>query len=353
MCLIAGMAANLRQASGQAVNLQPSTAGQANPAWAHATFRDPRTGHFYRLVPKQVQQVVPQWVAETRRVPQTQYVPATQYQLQARWVGRWNPFAQPSLRYEYVPITYWQTKQTEIDVPIRYAKYVVQDQVVLVPEAVLPGQPLAAGTMANVPATQSVQNPPVPTMTGIEGGPRINPSQMAANQAQSLRQSPLVPMHGFAATGYYPATAPNNQAYAPVPLGSVASRPILDLGRWFPGAPKPSVQRPPQVPTIANAPAWNPNGPLFQQPLLAGRDRGSIWGTAWIGPAGQGIAPYGPGPLPPPHWQGTVAWNQAPPAWNPGPFRWPPAGPNSQTAAIPHRFGREFSQTGMPVTELR
>jgi hypothetical protein len=63
----------------------------------------------------------------------TYRVPVTQYQLEPRWRGRFNPFAQPYLIYRNVPRLRWETRTEVVKVPITTRQLVPVTTTVRVP----------------------------------------------------------------------------------------------------------------------------------------------------------------------------------------------------------------------------
>ena len=123
------------QVPGTTASTQASTAPSAATATASppTIYRDPYTGQLYQQELQTVEQpvttwqrklvdrtvVTPQTVIENQQVPQTYYVAKTEYVLQTKLKGWWNPFAQPTYAYEYVPVTRWvpQTQMVTRQVP--------------------------------------------------------------------------------------------------------------------------------------------------------------------------------------------------------------------------------------------
>jgi hypothetical protein len=72
-------------------------------------------------------------ISETRPSYRTYNTPVTEYQLRSYWVGRWNPFVQPSVGYRYVPCTRWETHTQVVDVPVLRSEWVADTRTVKVP----------------------------------------------------------------------------------------------------------------------------------------------------------------------------------------------------------------------------
>jgi hypothetical protein len=52
---------------------------------------------------------------------QTVHLPVTEYRLEAKWVGRWNPFVEPHLVSQWKPRTRWETRVESTDT-VRYQR---------------------------------------------------------------------------------------------------------------------------------------------------------------------------------------------------------------------------------------
>jgi hypothetical protein len=112
--------------------------------------RDPTTGRLYyqQLVPvtvpevrwenKQITTTVhrPQWVSEVVNNQQTVMTPQTQTVMQPYWIGRWNPFQQPTMAYRYVPQTTWVPTQVSQPQMITRQKWVPQQETITVAQPV-------------------------------------------------------------------------------------------------------------------------------------------------------------------------------------------------------------------------
>ncbi|MGN6546655.1 MAG: hypothetical protein ACTHK7_16490 [Aureliella sp.] len=222
----------------------PAAGGAGAPAQA-TIFQDWRTGKLYKQEVQAVEQpvtrwerklvdrtvVVPQTVIENRQVPQTIYVPKTEYVMQQRLKGWWNPFAQPTYVYEYVPVTRWvpQTQMITQQVP----------------------------TVKSVPRTEKVVvDEPVQTTERVEKLVISEVSPAASGTAASLASSAGAP----SSSGW---TSANNAALA----GLQSATPQYTVGV----APQPSMQT---QPLLARIPI------LSQQRILPWQPGTLIAGTA-------------------------------------------------------------------------
>ena len=75
----------------------------------------------------------PQVSTQYQTLQQTHLTPVTQYQMVPRMVNRWNPFVEPSWRYEYVPVTRWEARPTTVQVPLAKTDWVEEKRTVQVP----------------------------------------------------------------------------------------------------------------------------------------------------------------------------------------------------------------------------
>ena len=71
--------------------------------------------------------------SELRDTIRKSWTPVTEYRCEARWVGRWNPFAVPYLAYRTVPRTSWEYRTEVTQVPVTYRRLVPETRTVQVP----------------------------------------------------------------------------------------------------------------------------------------------------------------------------------------------------------------------------
>ncbi len=214
-----------------------ATAPTASPTSAAppTVYRDPHTGQLYQQEFQTVDQpvttwqrryvdrtvVTPQTVIENQQVPQTTFVAKTEYVLQSKVKGLWNPFAQPTYAYEYVPVTRWvpQTQMVTRQVPT--VKMLASTEKVPVDEPVQTTQkvtqvvtrPLPASAATNTIAANQPSSPPPVYLNTYPAGPSqayFRPTTVA--QAPAWRPTP---------------TAYNTFGYANNAQPLVASVPIL------------------------------------------------------------------------------------------------------------------------------
>ena len=113
-----------------AVLLSAGTSLLLTSALAHSQtgyFTDPETGIVYRKISRTVEKPVvetkirqqseivyrPHTVTETKPENRTVLTPVVRYTWKPKLTGRWNPFRPPSIRYEQVPHTTWESR-TEV-----------------------------------------------------------------------------------------------------------------------------------------------------------------------------------------------------------------------------------------------
>ena len=233
----------------------------------------------YRTEMKEVKEtrVVQEWVTEQQPVAANQVTPVVQYEARPRWKGRFNPFVQPTLTYDYVPVTTYQNNPVASTVPVSIPKWVSKEVPVMVPQV--------------VPSPRSVQYRVIrPRMQSNGNGSyaaaipaRQNPSQMAANQAMTERNLPSV-----ATNPILPSTTPivptsvASYGYPPtVPLGSVGPQPLINPGNFLnggrlvnanwnrpwnaPATASPSINT---LPIANSQPLYQPARPMLANKLL-------------------------------------------------------------------------------------
>lgn len=212
-------------------------------------YRDPRTGQLYQQELQTVDQpvttwqrklvtqtvVTPQTVVENQQVSQTYYVAKTEYVLQTKLKGWWNPLAQPTYAYEYVPVTRWvpQTQMVTRQVPT--VKMLARTEQVAVDEPVQSTQKVTHVVMRPLPATAAAGNtagalPPGAVTTNAyahnqapayQSNAYPSPYQRPAYGAQPVAQPAAWTAPAYANNGYGNAYGRSNSQ----PL--VASVPVL------------------------------------------------------------------------------------------------------------------------------
>ena len=335
-------------------NGSPSTPaiGQANAAPSEeviAVYTDPRSGREIERVRvresvpqlgyqwKQAKEtrMVPQWVTETRKTTQYQQTPVQQYQLQTRWIGRFNPFVQPTMASQYVPVTAWQSTPVVVDTPIRYQKWTPQEQTVMVRELVDNPRVVVreferyrgSGNANPISGTPGLASNPI--------DPRRPLSQTSANEALAQRTAPAsnaLPAQGNFGLSPWTMDVRNNPqpvlAQSAVPLGSVGPAPLVNPGRWI-----ASVHAPNQ--------SWNGTRPLFQNTIFQASPSTNNFG-----------GPIIPNTINTTNQFASSSMNNSnlrPTTWNPYARQSLP-----QVASIPgSTIYRDPTQTGLRATEIR
>lgn len=184
-CLgISGQVGMAQSGSGGQQKLRDQAPANSQPeSWL---VRDPRTGRLYRQHwqtvstpttqwhPKAVKQTVyePQVVTTRIQAQQTVFVPQTRQVLHQRVVGRWNPFRQTAIQYQYRPVTSWVPQTQTVAVPVVSQRWATRE------ETSYQWEP----TTKMVPQRQLVS-------TEV---PRPGPSLLAASSAPALINIPIL-----------------------------------------------------------------------------------------------------------------------------------------------------------------
>lgn len=132
---------------------EPGTdaSGVASPQPAAGFFADPATGIVYRQVRRTVERPVleaelekreatvyrPEVVVEVR--PETRPVrePVVSYFWEPRVINRWNPFSKPTVRYEHVPKTRWESRDETVQHRETKTVWVPESRQIEVPKSTL------------------------------------------------------------------------------------------------------------------------------------------------------------------------------------------------------------------------
>ncbi|QDS92127.1 hypothetical protein FF011L_08630 [Roseimaritima multifibrata] len=233
---------------------------QASPVGGHSPtgfYVDPSTGNVYRKVQRTIERPVTQYRNETRErtiyrhqvstqmqsEKRTYYSPRVEYGMAPYWKNRWNPFVQPTLAYQYVPMTRWEARSETIHRPTTVTKLVPEKQVDTVPvqvtenkkEAVVhyelvhggPAASLADNTVIARLQSYQPQNQiaaasptlPAPTLPSTYS----TASGIVALQSPSERSGTQ--------TGMRPSVLQPSTLPPPMIPANVASNPILDMLR--------------------------------------------------------------------------------------------------------------------------
>ena len=228
-CACGGWMASIAIVSAQPADTAAVIPPQTNNASDQSSppptvFRDPRTGQLIQQEFKTVDQpvttwqrkfvdrtvVTPQTVIENQQVPQTYYVAKTEYVMQSKLKGWWNPFAQPTYAYEYVPVTRWvpQTQMVARQVPT--VKMLASTEKVAIDEPVQTMQKVTQVVTKPLPA-----NAPINNTAGVLPPGAVTTNAYAANGYAPNGYAP----NGYAANAYaanaYTANAYAQRAYQP------------------------------------------------------------------------------------------------------------------------------------------
>ncbi|MEC8554995.1 MAG: hypothetical protein VXZ82_08325 [Planctomycetota bacterium] len=200
---------------------------------------DPATGRRYRqqLVDVQVPttswqtKAVPQTFYEPQvstryvNVPRTVYVPHQTQVLQSRVVGLWNPFRQPRMAYEYVPVTQWVPRTQNQQVPLTSQNWVAIQRTVYVSEPVRKTKTQQQVVTTELPSVgaPSLTNPTL--MYAMQPTPRVRIPLLARQQVLPSALLPSRPP-----TIGYPApqsgASPTRLAAAPAQPLSAGLQPL-------------------------------------------------------------------------------------------------------------------------------
>ena len=242
--LLMGQSPETTQA--QATNAtSPAVGAQPSPM----IVRDPRTGQLFQQEFQTVDQpvttwqrklvdrtvVTPQTVVENQQVPQTSYVAKTEYVLQSKLKGWWNPFAQPTYAYEYVPVTRWvpQTQMVSRQVPT--VKMLAKTEQVPVDEPVQTMQKVTHVVMRPLPASGVGVGSSLPTGAVTTNAYANN--QVPAYQRPAANSTPV----GWpAATNVYANN--NGYGYSGAAANVVGNRPLVASVPLFGRQPSQSFQ---------------------------------------------------------------------------------------------------------------
>lgn len=116
-------------------------------AWAQQVVTDPQTGRQFQETRWTTQRPVSEtrieqrpYTVYTERLSteyhpsyRTVYTPVTEYSWEPYMANRWNPLAQPSVGYRYVPRTRWEMRTEESHIPVTRHDVVPETRVAQVP----------------------------------------------------------------------------------------------------------------------------------------------------------------------------------------------------------------------------
>ncbi len=230
--------------------MNASAAASAEPTTGF--FVDPATGIVYRQFRRSVERQVLETEVETREAtvyrpevvvevrPDTRTVrePVVSYIWEPRVINRWNPFAMPTVRYEHVPKTHWESRDETVQQRETRTTWVPENRQVEVPKSVLkirreelfeykavgrippePGHDAASLSQAVATRLKPIASPlgdprflPAPTLaqSGISGDQVAERSReqvgMRATELQPSRYNPLLPPPGFSGLARQPGS---------------------------------------------------------------------------------------------------------------------------------------------------
>ena len=153
---------------------------------------------------KEVTRYVEQHTTEMRQMQRPVYVPHVRYEWQARVRDRWNPFVQPSVAYELVPRTHWETRLETVKVPVVRRELVPEKRLVDVPRRTL-GFEEQQELVSRVPLPAASAAP-----AAIARGPQIFASPGPPQPSTAATAYPAPPPVGGVERydGPYPARRP-------------------------------------------------------------------------------------------------------------------------------------------------
>ncbi len=184
--------------------------------------RDPTTGRMFhqrfvqvavpstrwenKTITTTVQQ--PQWTSQT--VPETQvvYQPYTTMTLEPYWIGRWNPFRQPTLAYRYKPVTNWRPVTVTNQRVVMAQTFVPTQQTIQVPQPVTETRTVQQLVQTEIPQAPGT----MPTAISYAPRPRL---------AYSYAHRPLTyqPQMAYQPQWSQPAAPTNTIAANPIAQG--------------------------------------------------------------------------------------------------------------------------------------
>ncbi len=198
-------------------------AQNAAPNATPGIFTDPKTGITYRqevrtyqrpvvenkVETREVKSYQPELVTTTQTESRTYYTPSVHYAWQPKWHGWWNPFKQPTLAYHQVPVTTWQPRVENVQLPQTTTRWVEKTQQVQVPTTVTRWE--ETREVVNVPVTI-----PPNQFRAIQGTvpnfAPINPNQIATGREQYQRGMPATVL-GNSSNPAIIATSPRATIY--------------------------------------------------------------------------------------------------------------------------------------------
>lgn len=123
----------------------------ASPEPTAGFFVDPASGIVYRQVRRTVERPVlesevekreatvyrPEVVVDVRPETRTIREPVVSYIWEPRVVNRWNPLAKPTIRYEHIPKTHWESRDETFQHRETRTNWVAENRQIEVPKAVM------------------------------------------------------------------------------------------------------------------------------------------------------------------------------------------------------------------------
>ncbi len=114
-------------------------------------YTDPGTGVVYRKVQRSIERPVvetqmrtqestvyrPETVVTSRPETRTVYSPTVSYGWEPRLANRWNPFMQPTVVYQHVPRTHWETRSETVERQESRTNWVAETRKIDVPQQIV------------------------------------------------------------------------------------------------------------------------------------------------------------------------------------------------------------------------
>lgn len=219
-----------------------TTNGVASLEPAADFYVDPATGIVYRQVRRTVERQVletevekreatvyrPEVVVDVRPETRTIREPVVSYVWEPRVINRWNPLSKPTVRYEHVPKTHWESRDETVQHRETRTNWVAENRQVEVPKAVMkihreekleyeavgrmppePGYDTTALSQAVETRLRPIRSPlgnpqflPAPALAQSALGGQITERSreqvgMRATELQPTRFNPLISSPGF------------------------------------------------------------------------------------------------------------------------------------------------------------
>jgi len=230
----------------------------------------PVVNYSYQQVTERI--YMPKTVTENKTVTKTQYTPIYSYQPQLRNVPNSNPFASPKQVWQNVLVVQYQPSYVQVNEPVTYQKYELQDVPRNVPILLTQSEQRARFVDRPLVNTPNAANAMTMNPSNLVGG---NIVQQTAQTAQDNRNTSRVPTSpiGYPVSnpaGNYPGTMsgqnPNSIAQAPLPYYPNTGNPAYPTSTYASNSVLPAVPVQQSNPSGQNQVASNqPVQPTYPQ----------------------------------------------------------------------------------------